>query len=65
MPTTIRRRLYAKTKNAVSRSDPLQGSDNHGTGTSQAFVFQVVTQPDDLFYLPWYLCIDHLFFVFF
>ena len=29
MPRTIRRRLYAKTKtqNAVSRSDPLQGSD--------------------------------------
>ena len=31
MPTTIRRRLYAKTKtkNAISRSDPLQGSDKY------------------------------------
>ena len=30
MPRTIRRRLYAnKTQNAVSRSDPLQGSDKN------------------------------------
>ena len=39
MPTTIRRRLYAKTKtkNAVSRSDPLQGSDNHHTTLMSQF----------------------------
>jgi|AACY02.6.fsa_nt_gi hypothetical protein len=37
MPTTIRRRLYAKNKNAVSRSDPLQGSDKEGK--AQEFEF--------------------------
>ena len=55
MPTTIRRRLYAnKTLNAVSRSDPLQGSDKNifnkyqspSSKTTQVLVTGFQTQVD-------------------